>query len=53
MLFQIQRNKHGKFSIINLVTQHVLAKNTTKTKAESQVKLLHMIDALRYKKKNN
>lgn len=43
MPYRVIKNDNGTFSVMNTRTGHVLAKNTTKTNADSEVRLLRGI----------
>tara|TARA_Y100001963_G_scaffold129563_1_gene184945 strand:+ start:289 stop:447 length:159 start_codon:yes stop_codon:yes gene_type:complete len=49
MPYKITKLKNNKYQVKNIQTNKITSKNTTKTKAEKQVKLLDMLD----KKKKN
>tara|TARA_B100000700_G_C15008025_1_gene839555 strand:- start:502 stop:648 length:147 start_codon:yes stop_codon:yes gene_type:complete len=44
MPYKITKLKNNKYQVKNLVSKKIVAKQTTKSKAEKQVKLLNMID---------
>lgn len=44
MPFMIERLSNGKYMVFNEKTGHIFSKGTTKKRAESQVKFLHMVD---------
>ncbi len=49
MPYRIIRKPNGKFKVKNMDSGKIIAKNTTKVKAQKQIKLLHYLD--RKKKK--
>lgn len=51
MPYKISKVKGNKYKVTNTETKRVLAKKTTKAKAEAQVKLINMLK--KKKRKNN
>jgi hypothetical protein len=49
MPYQIKKLKDNYFQVKNLDSNKIIAKHTTKKKAEAQVRLLHAIDSIRGK----
>ena len=45
MPYKITKLKSGKFQVKNIDKNKIIAKGTTKQKAENQVKFLQMIDS--------
>ncbi len=45
MPYKITKLKNGKYQVKNITNNKIVAKGTTKSKAEKQVKLLNMIDS--------
>ena len=45
MPYKITKLKNGKYQVKNIDKNKIVAKGTSKKKAESQVKLLNMIDS--------
>ena len=50
MPYKISKVKGNKYKVTNTVTKKVLAKGTTKTKAQNQVKLINMLKKKKKKK---
>jgi hypothetical protein len=44
MPYKIIKKPNGKYKVKNLHSGKIIAKNTTKVKAEKQIKLLHYLD---------
>ena len=44
MPYKIQKLSNGKYKVVNKETGSVKARETTKTKAEKQIRLLNAID---------
>jgi len=51
MPYHIKKLPSGKYRVTNTQTKRVLAKKTTKTKAQNQVKLINMLKKKKKKKK--
>ena len=49
MPYIIKKKSNGKFQVINKDTGQIKAKNTTKTKALKQIKLIEYLDAKKHK----
>lgn len=45
MVYIIQKKPNGRYRVLNKDTKEVKAKDTTRTKAEKQVRLLYWIDS--------
>lgn len=50
MPYKISKVKGNKYKVTNIATKKVLAKGTTKAKAEAQVKLINMLKKKKKKK---
>jgi hypothetical protein len=50
MPYKISKVKGNKYKVTNTATKRVLAKGTTKTKAQNQVKLINMLKKKKKKK---
>lgn len=42
-MYLIEKLENGKYKVYNAVTGHVFTKNATRSRAESQVKYLHLV----------
>ncbi len=49
MPYLIKKKNNGKYQVVNIDKNERKAKNTSKTKAEKQVKLLNYIDSKKHK----
>jgi len=51
MPYKIIKKSNGLYAVLNIDKNEYKSKNSTKKKAEKQIKLLEYIDAIKHKKK--